>query len=276
MKKFAPNDNVVRDDPAPQLNPAYWDCQCENHFIQERRVPFCPLCNTSRDDMPDSRQNEVDTSDHFAVKLYPKYFKATHLDIVERLLAHGNSVIFAIGSLTSQEDIAPERGIIRDDLLGVSTVKLEPSESDGNSQLKVSSAHGHYPARFKSVNAESKVSIMNAFDRLIYSQVVYLPMYEMELTLHNVDHPNCEPHRTIVTGCNMPALVEQLDSAIIKILNAYCEESGTYKAETTFVLDGRKVFDDDARYFHYSPDYTGLDWEVVQNLLKEAKGDFFS
>ena len=65
----AMNDFNFRDrDPAPLLSEDYWDCECDNHFIQENRVAVCPLCAARRDEMPDSRQEEVDAGIYFAPK----------------------------------------------------------------------------------------------------------------------------------------------------------------------------------------------------------------
>ena len=61
------NDFHWRDtDPAPTLNPDYWDCECDDKFIQSKASAGCQLCGAQRDEMPDSRQEEIDKGVYFA------------------------------------------------------------------------------------------------------------------------------------------------------------------------------------------------------------------
>ena len=52
------NDNIL-------LNPDYWDCECEKNYIHEAKQKRCRKCGSRRDEMPDSRQNEIDEGTHF-------------------------------------------------------------------------------------------------------------------------------------------------------------------------------------------------------------------
>ena len=66
-REAAINDFHWRDtDPAPLLNPEYWDCECDDKFIQSKAAAECLLCGAQRDDMPDSRQEEIDKGIHHA------------------------------------------------------------------------------------------------------------------------------------------------------------------------------------------------------------------
>ena len=47
-------------DTTPVTNPDYWDCECDNKYIQHKSVEKCRLCGAVRDEMPDSRQYEID------------------------------------------------------------------------------------------------------------------------------------------------------------------------------------------------------------------------
>jgi hypothetical protein len=40
------------------LTSQYWDCECENNFIHPVECAICPVCNSEKDDQPDSRVNE--------------------------------------------------------------------------------------------------------------------------------------------------------------------------------------------------------------------------
>lgn len=53
-------------DPAPRLSEKYWDCNCEEKYIHRNSIAECPVCGAFRNQMPDSRQNEVDEGIHFA------------------------------------------------------------------------------------------------------------------------------------------------------------------------------------------------------------------
>ena len=52
-------------DTTPQLSSDYWDCQCEENFIQPNAIEKCPHCEACRDEMPDSRQYEVEQGKMF-------------------------------------------------------------------------------------------------------------------------------------------------------------------------------------------------------------------
>lgn len=52
--------------PELWLNSEYWDCECDDKYIQPNSREQCPICGAMRDEMPDSRQNEVDEGTHFA------------------------------------------------------------------------------------------------------------------------------------------------------------------------------------------------------------------
>jgi len=48
-------------------NPRYWDCNCENYYIQEKlHTTHCTLCACDEDDCSDSRIDEVDEGSQFA------------------------------------------------------------------------------------------------------------------------------------------------------------------------------------------------------------------
>ena len=47
------------------LNPNFWDCECDEHYIHPGKYKKCPKCGARRDEMPDSRQNEIDEGTHF-------------------------------------------------------------------------------------------------------------------------------------------------------------------------------------------------------------------
>ncbi len=48
------------------LSAEYWDCECERDYIHHNSVDECHRCGARRDDMPDSRQSEVDEGIHLA------------------------------------------------------------------------------------------------------------------------------------------------------------------------------------------------------------------
>lgn len=51
--KYVPNR-------VPLLAEDYWDCECEENFIHEKKdLPTCPACNTNHEEQPDSHLNEV-------------------------------------------------------------------------------------------------------------------------------------------------------------------------------------------------------------------------
>lgn len=48
------------------LSKEYWDCKCDEKYIQPNSKEKCYICDAHRDEMPDSRQNEIDDGTHFA------------------------------------------------------------------------------------------------------------------------------------------------------------------------------------------------------------------
>jgi len=42
-----------------ELDPRYWDCECEHDYIHPKSMECCPKCKAWRDDQPDSRVEEV-------------------------------------------------------------------------------------------------------------------------------------------------------------------------------------------------------------------------
>jgi len=41
-------------------DPEYWDCECRDKYIHHKsRLKKCGRCNTSHDEQPDSRVNEI-------------------------------------------------------------------------------------------------------------------------------------------------------------------------------------------------------------------------
>jgi hypothetical protein len=43
-----------------QINPNFWDCECEKNYIHPKTQKECAICGAKSEDMPDSRQNEID------------------------------------------------------------------------------------------------------------------------------------------------------------------------------------------------------------------------
>lgn len=41
-------------------SPDYWDCGCDENYIQPSDQRYCIWCGAFRDDQPDSRQDEID------------------------------------------------------------------------------------------------------------------------------------------------------------------------------------------------------------------------
>lgn len=37
----------------------FWDCECEAGYVHSKAIHFCPWCNTSQEDGPDSRTSEI-------------------------------------------------------------------------------------------------------------------------------------------------------------------------------------------------------------------------
>lgn len=44
-----------------RTNPEYWDCECEDKFIHNKKAfgLFCSECKSHEEEMPDSRVNEI-------------------------------------------------------------------------------------------------------------------------------------------------------------------------------------------------------------------------
>ena len=56
------------DNPAPELDPFYWDCECEENFIHRKTTRLeCPVCKAHAENQPDSRVNEVATCLNFYI-----------------------------------------------------------------------------------------------------------------------------------------------------------------------------------------------------------------
>ena len=53
-------------DVAPNTNPEYWDCYCDDKYIQSKSVEECEKCGAWSGEMPDSRQGEIDLGMFFA------------------------------------------------------------------------------------------------------------------------------------------------------------------------------------------------------------------
>ena len=53
-------------DTMPVTNLDYWDCDCDDKFIQHKSVEECEKCGTHCDEMPDSRQYEIEQGIYFA------------------------------------------------------------------------------------------------------------------------------------------------------------------------------------------------------------------
>lgn len=43
-----------------KTNPNFWDCECERDYIHTKHVNLCLNCGHTQEDMPDSRQDEID------------------------------------------------------------------------------------------------------------------------------------------------------------------------------------------------------------------------
>lgn len=38
---------------------SYWDCECPDNYIKDRNQDECEICNSKKEDQPESRVNEV-------------------------------------------------------------------------------------------------------------------------------------------------------------------------------------------------------------------------
>ena len=56
-------------DPAPILNPDYWDCECDDYYIHSKDADKCEMCGAVRDEMPDSHQSEIEAGMHLAERM---------------------------------------------------------------------------------------------------------------------------------------------------------------------------------------------------------------
>lgn len=41
------------------LTTEFWDCTCDTDFINPAKFDYCPICGILREEMPDSRINEI-------------------------------------------------------------------------------------------------------------------------------------------------------------------------------------------------------------------------
>lgn len=52
-----------------RLNPKYWDCECEHHFIHAKADSSkCSICGAVEEDQPTSRQDEIEEGDAFFIE----------------------------------------------------------------------------------------------------------------------------------------------------------------------------------------------------------------
>jgi Zn finger protein HypA/HybF involved in hydrogenase expression len=52
---------VISNKPSIQTNPNFWDCECKENYIKQKRQVYCGGCNTARAGQPDTRQIEIDS-----------------------------------------------------------------------------------------------------------------------------------------------------------------------------------------------------------------------
>jgi hypothetical protein len=57
---------LCNDFKLDETNPKYWDCDCTEHYIHIKLEESCPVCGAKRDEMPDSRQREIEERVYFA------------------------------------------------------------------------------------------------------------------------------------------------------------------------------------------------------------------
>ena len=49
-----------------KTNPLYWDCECSEKYIHKKiEATECLICGYCAEDMPDSRQSEIDSGKYF-------------------------------------------------------------------------------------------------------------------------------------------------------------------------------------------------------------------
>ena len=57
-----------------KLNDNFWDCECEKDYIHHKSVQtFCTECKTLAEDMPDSREDEV--NEHYGDSVWVDTFE---------------------------------------------------------------------------------------------------------------------------------------------------------------------------------------------------------
>lgn len=42
------------------INLEYWDCECESDFIHSISENICSVCNSEKENNPNSRENEIE------------------------------------------------------------------------------------------------------------------------------------------------------------------------------------------------------------------------
>lgn len=57
ITEYVPHGEII-------LSTEYWDCECGDKYIHPNSADECPVCGALRDEMPDSRQNEVNEGTH--------------------------------------------------------------------------------------------------------------------------------------------------------------------------------------------------------------------
>jgi len=66
LLEFILGDSMLQRVGDITLNSEYWDCECEDRYIQHDSVTQCPICKAEREDRPDSRQDEIESGKYFA------------------------------------------------------------------------------------------------------------------------------------------------------------------------------------------------------------------
>ena len=105
-KEVAIHDFNTRGlDGVPKLSNEYWDCECKEKYIHPNSMDICPVCGAVRDEMPDSRQDEVDQGTHIYSES-PKMLQEFKVTITEKLQ---KVVIVDAGSNEEAERIVYDR-----------------------------------------------------------------------------------------------------------------------------------------------------------------------
>ena len=260
---------------APLLNPKYWNCKCDR-FIQEWRTPFCPLCNAKRDNMPLSRQDEIDTGGYFAPKLFPKYHYATLRTVAERLIKFNKPIKFAL-NLKDHISISKEVGIIGSYLENWVTAMVEPANFRIPARLILgfpsTPGKGEFFWNFqplKSVDVESlETAILKGIKKelkkgtewdLYVTLTAYLTQYEMEITIRSEDDHACVPITTIATDKCMETLKNSLNQVICKTLEMHSATVGEYRIDTVILLDGERLGESEGKCY-CDPNTGDVEWE---------------